>query len=363
MKRIPYRILALVVLVIVLAPSASAERGTTYRNVKAIGMGDTRIAGGMEYNGFIDNPALLSRVNHLRFSILNIPLYVNKDLSDMAKFVNDNRTRFETFDKLTPKEKEQFIKDVEPYDGKWARVNLSPMLDIAASFMGQSLGLAVYSLNDVNFKIDRGIYEPRVWGEGVSDVAVVLGYSRPLTFFTPGLKVGANLRYMQRRTANLFQIKASDLGNINKTIKPILNEAKNSTSSHAAVDVGALWSVPFIESDVGAVLKNFGYGPEYTLDLGIAKKFYNDRLVLLADYNDFLDKNRENAFKNIHIGGEFDLYILNLRAGLNSGYPTVGVGVNLKLLQIDAAYFTDELSNAPGGNDDQRMAVQLRLGW
>jgi len=350
-------------MVIVLASSANAERSITFRNVKALGMGDTKIAGGMEYNGFIDNPALLGRVDHFRMSLVTIPLTINKDLSDMAKFVNNNRTKFEKFDELTPAEKDQFIKDVEPYDGKWARVNLSPMINVATSFMEHSLGLAVYSVNDVNFKIDRGIYEPRVWGAGMSDIAVVLGYARPLTFLTPGLNVGANLRYTQRRTANLFQIKASDLGNINETIKPVLDEAKNSKSSHFAVDVGALWTIPLIESDVGAVLKNFGYGPAYTLDLGIAKRFYNDRIILLADYMDFLDKNHENVFKKIHIGGEYDLRIINLRAGLNSGYPTVGFGINLKILQIDAAYFIDELSNAPGVSDDPRMAVQLRVGW
>lgn len=350
-------------MVIVLSSSANAERSITFRNVKALGMGDTRIAGGMEYNGFIDNPALLGRVNHFRMSLVTIPLTINNDLSDMAKFINDNRSRFEKFDELTTEEKDKFIKDVEPYDGKWARVNLSPMLDVATTVMDHSLGLAVYSVNDVNFKIDRGIYEPRVWGEGMSDIAVVLGYARPLNFLTPGLKVGANLRYMQRRTANLFQIKASDLGNINETIKPVLDEAKNSTSSHFAVDVGALWTIPLIESVVGAVLKNFGYGPAYTLDLGIAKRFYNDRVVLLADYLDFLDKNHENVFKKIHLGGELDFSLINLRAGINSGYPTVGFGINFKILQIDAAYFIDELSNAPGVSDDPRMAVQLRVGW
>jgi hypothetical protein len=41
----------------------------------------------------------------------------------------------------------------------------------------------------------------------------------------------------------------------------------------------------------------------------------------------------------------------------------VGFGINLKILQIDAAYFIDELSNAPGVSDDPRMAVQLRVGW
>lgn len=363
MKRILLAAAVLGSLTLILTTGSFADRGTNFRNVKTLGMGDTRIAGGMEYNGFIDNPALLSRVSHFRMSLMTLPLTINKDLSDMGKFINDNRDRFATFDTLAVSEKDQFFKDIEPYDGKWARVNISPMVNIATSFMGQGFGLAVYSVNDVNFRIDRGIYEPRVWGKGVSDIAVVLGYARPLTVLMPELTVGANLRYTQRRTANLFQIKASDLGNINETLKPILDEAKNSKSSHFAVDVGALWNVPVIESDVGAVIKNFGYGPGYTIDFGISKRFYNDRVVLLADYMDFFDKNRENIFNKIHIGGELDLSIVNLRAGLNSGYPTIGAGVNLKILQIDAAYFTDELANAPGVNDDPRCAVQLRLGW
>jgi hypothetical protein len=342
---------------------ASADQGITFRNVKALGMGDTRIAGGLEYNGFVDNPALLSRVDRFRMTIATIPITINKDMSDMAKFVKDNRDRFANFDSLSSTEKDQFIKDIEPYDGKWARVNVSPMVNIAGTFAGQSLGLAVFSVNDVNFKIDRGIYEPRVWGEGVSDIAVFVGYSRPLTFLTPGLKIGANFKYMQRRTANLFQIKASDLGNFSDTMDPILDKAKDNASTHIGVDVGALWTVPLLGADVGAVMKNFGFGPGYTVDFGIAKQLYDNRITLLADYDDFLDKNRENAFKKIHLGGEYDLQFVNFRVGLNSGYPTVGAGLNFKVVQLDAAYFIEELSNAPGVNDDPRYAVQLRIGW
>ncbi len=355
--------MALGTLLLLSVTTAFAERDTEFRNIKAVGMGDTRIAGGMEYNGFIDNPALLSRVKHFRFSFLTLPVTINKDLSDMAKFIKNNRDKFKNFDELTPLEKEQFIKDVEPYDGQWGRVNVSPMINAAASFMGQSLGLAVFSVDDVAFKIDRGIYEPRVWGEGVSDIGVVLGYARPLSILVPGLTVGANVKYIQRRTAKLFQIKASDLGNISDTMDPVLEEAKNNKSTHIAVDVGALYEVPIIGSEVGAVVKNFGYGPAYTVDFGITKRMMNERLILLADYRDFLDKNEENAFKKIHVGAEYDVGLINLRAGLNSGYPTAGLGLNLKLVQIDAAYFIDELGNAPGVKDDPRMAVQMRIGW
>jgi len=340
-----------------------AGQGISYRNVKAIGMGDARIAGGMGYNGFIDNPALLSRIHGIRFSIMNLPLYGNNDLLDMAQFINDNKESFQNFDTLTAQQKDQFIKDLEPYDSKWGRLNVAPMVDIGVNALGMGIGLAVFSTEDVAFKVDRGIYEPRVWGQGEANTAVVLGFSKPLTMLYPGLKVGVNLKYMQRRTASLFQIKATDLGNIDEIMQPIIDDAKENKTTHFAVDLGTLWEVPLISSEVGATLHDIGYGRNNSLDLGIAKRFYNDRVVLLADYIDFFNLNGENMFKKIHVGGELDLSIISLRVGLNSGYPTAGVGINLKVFQIDAAYFSDELSDIPGTNEDKRGAVQLRLGW
>jgi hypothetical protein len=340
-----------------------ANQGITYRNVKAIGMGDARVAGGIGYNGFVDNPALLSRVNGVTFSVVNLPVYANKNIQDLANFINDNKDSFENFDTLTPDEKDKFIKDLEPFDGKWGRLNASPLVDIGVNQGGMGIGLAVFMTGDAAFKVDRGIYEPRVWGQGEANTAVVLGFSRPLTMLYPGLKVGVNLKYLQRRTAPLFQIKATDLGNMEEIMEPIIDDANKNKSSHFGIDVGTLWSVPLISSEVGATLRDIGFGRNNALDLGIAKRFYKDRITLLADYRDFFNLNGENIFKKIHIGGEFDLDLLALRVGINSGYPTAGIGLNFKVLQIDAAYFEDELSGTPGSDGDRRGAVQIRLGW
>ncbi|MHB9028126.1 MAG: hypothetical protein ACYC9O_05115, partial [Candidatus Latescibacterota bacterium] len=95
-----------------------AEQGLMYRDVRTIGMGDAKIAGGSGGVDFVTNPALLSNVSRVSFSVPLIPLYVNRDLWDMGKFISDNRDKFENFDTLTPEEKNQFIKDIEPYDGK-----------------------------------------------------------------------------------------------------------------------------------------------------------------------------------------------------------------------------------------------------
>lgn len=354
---------ACILLVCSAAHVSAAGRTISYRNAKTIGMGNTRIAGGFGYNGFIDNPALLSRVKIVRFSIVNLPITLNKNTLDIGNFIADNADKFENFDDLSIEDKSAFLKDVEKEEGKWSRLNVSPMMDVAFSFLGQSVGLALFNTTDVGLKVDRGIYEPRVWGEGKSNFVAVLGYARPLTMLYPGLTVGVNLKFFQRRRASLFQIKATDLGDTQESFEPITDEVKENESSTIAMDIGALWDIPFIDMEVGAVINSIGDGRGASIDLGIAKRMYNDNLLLLADYIDFGDNNKENIFNKIHLGAQYNLQTIKFRAGINSGYPTVGFGFNFRVIDIDAAYFFDELGNAPGMNEDERYILQMKLGW
>jgi len=362
-KKFLYTFVVLALIVLFTIPSNAEDRTINYRNAKAIGMGDARIAGGFGYNGFIYNPALLARVSNVRFALVNLPITLNKHTLDVSDFISDNQDNFENFDDLTSEEKIAFLDDVQDFGGKWSRLNVSPMVNVSFSLLGQSLGFALYNTSDVNLKIDRGIYEPRVWGQGTSAFVAALGYARPLTYFYPGLTVGANLKFIQRRHANLFQIKATDLGDISETIEPVNDEFKNEKHNTVALDLGMLWDIPIIDSEVGATMQSIGDGRGASLDVGIAKRFYDDNLLVLADYIDALDNNKENIFNKLHVGAQYTMQMINLRAGLNSGYPTVGLGLNFRVIDIDAAYFLDELGNAPGMDDDTRYIVQMKLGW
>jgi hypothetical protein len=328
-------------------------------------MGNTKIAGGYNYNGFVSNPALLARVKPFRLSVFNLPVMVNKQFTDATKFISDNQDKFEDYDDLTSDEKAEFLKDIEEYDGEWSRIRLAPMIDVAFSIpAGYSFGLALYNTSTVSVKIDRGIYEPRVWGHGISNFVGVLGVARDLSLLTPGLTVGANLKAIQRRTTSEFQIKATDLGDAADILEPILDEAEENKTTTFAADFGALYDVPIIDSEVAATFQSIGDGRGSSFDIGISKRFFDDRLILLADFIDFFDNNRQNYFKKLHIGGEYHpVKFVFLRAGLNSGYPAAGLGLDFKLVDLDVAYFTEELSAAPGGEEDERVAFQLKLGW
>ena len=238
-----------------------------------------------------------------------------------------------------------------------------PMLDVAASLGGYGIGFAVFQATNASLKIDRGVYEPRVWGEGNVYWTAVLGVAKPLSMLTPGLTVGANLKFIQRQNAELFQIKASDLGDLSDTLDPILDDAKDSKHNTFAIDLGMLWDIPFIDSEVGATVQSIGDGRGSSVDFGFAKRFYDDELILLADYIDFLDNNSENVFKKTHFGVQYSYDFFVLRTGLNSGYPSLGAGLNFRVVDLDFAWYSEELSNAPGVEDDMRYAFQLKFGW
>ena len=428
----------------------AAEKTIYLRNAKALGMGNTTVAGGFGYNGFVNNPALLARVKPFQMSLVNVPFTTNKNFWDIAGFISDNAENFQMYDDLTDAEKYQFLKDMEEYDALWTRVRVTPAFDIAGSFFtptelnkvadskgviyrddresiqkaidgntilftvskddsvafgkdtetpgsyyiscngiepkkvfdsfdkaykywvknyrkqydqGWSAGLAVFNSSTIGLKIDRGVYEPRVWGQGISDIAAVFGVARSLTEFVPGMTVGVNLKFFQRRMTDVFQLKASELGNAIDTIQPVLEEAEANKTSAFAADIGMLWDVALIGSEVAATYQSIGDGRGSSFDIGIARHLFDDNLILLADCIDVFDNNRENFFRKLHFGAQYGMDYLFLRAGINSGYPTVGLGLDFRVFDLDLAYFTEELSNTPGLEEDTRYTLQFKLGW
>lgn len=356
--------LTCVVLILCSYGSVLAEDQTvTYRNIKTIGMGNARIAGGHSYNGFIDNPALLSRVEFLRFSVINVPVTINDDLMDIGDFINDNSDNFEKYDDLTDQERAEFLKDIEEYEGVWGSAFVSPLIDVAANVGGYGLGLAVYDKISTSLKVDRGIFEPRVWGEGRSDMAVVLGIAKPLTMLYPGLTVGVNLTWLERRRSGVFQIKASELGSLSDTLDPVEDNIKDNSTSTMAADIGVLWDVPLIDSQVGATIRSIGDGRGSTFDIGIARYFLEDHLLLLADMIDITDNDRENYLQKLNLGAQYSVWYFAARAGVYEGYATLGAGLNFRIVDLDFAWYTEEISNAPGLEDDSRLALQLKFGF
>jgi hypothetical protein len=325
-------------------------------------MGDTKVAGGYNYNGFVDNPALLYRIRITRFSIINSPIIINNNLFDIANYVNYNVNCIKNFRDFSNEGKNIFLDSMKKYEGNWGHINISPMYNFAYSHRSHSFGIALFEIRELGIKLSTDNFEPQVWGKGLSRRVLVVGFARPISSFNRDLICGINLKYIERRRTDLFLIKTGNLGNLRETVDPIMDKFKLKKRTYA-VDLGALWRINPIQAQIGTVIQSIGDGRGVSINIGFSKRMLSNCVTFLADYIDLLDNNRENVFDKFHLGAEFSYDVFSFRTGLNAGYPTIGFGMNYKLVHFDFAYFTSELDNIQSNYRDKRMAAQVKLGW
>jgi len=76
---------------------------------------------------------------------------------------------------------------------------------------------------------------------------------------------------------------------------------------------------------------------------------------------DFGNNPNGSLYRTLHLGGETHFSILVPRVGINQGYLAAGLGIDLKIFQLDLATYGEEMTLNPGGLEDRRYA--LRLGF
>ncbi|MBN1686594.1 MAG: hypothetical protein JW852_08050 [Spirochaetales bacterium] len=70
----------------------------------------------------------------------------------------------------------------------------------------------------------------------------------------------------------------------------------------------------------------------------------------------------ESFWASLHAGAEVSfLSMLKLRAGINQGYITAGVGLHLLFLDLNVAYFGRELGSFAGSRQNQGITMELAL--
>ena len=102
----------------------------------------------------------------------------------------------------------------------------------------------------------------------------------------------------------------------------------------------------------------YGFGFSAKRDIGY---FFHDVLVGI-EASDIGNNTNGSLFRTIHMGAETRiLHILRPRIGFNQGYLSAGCGLDLKILEIDAATWGEELSLNPGQLQDRRYGVRVAL--
>lgn len=84
-----------------------------------------------------------------------------------------------------------------------------------------------------------------------------------------------------------------------------------------------------------------------------------DHWLLALETTDIGNNDFGSFYRTLHFGTEAAWSVFRLRGGINQGYLTAGLGIDLRLLQLNFATYGEELGLNPGVMEDRRYALQL----
>jgi hypothetical protein len=348
------------------------------RSPAALGMGGAYYTKSDSKYAPFYNPAGLNRITKSRLDILPVDVSMN---SNFREFLKDaNNTDFDDNAEVA-----DFIQD--------------HLGDIA------HLGFAFYpGYTQKNFTFGyfaaarttsqaRNPVIPEVNVSAIADMGLVAGYARG--FLDDALSVGISAKLMGRGSYN-DSFTTSDFvsGEAEDKIDDLT--AEKYSGSALLFDIGVIYDFNTLldvefSPRVGFAVNNIGiktgiYGdlnitkrdddignsplpPFATLSFGVSPSISYLRTDLILDIVDITKNFDEDDDwgKRINMGAELnmDMPIINLfkfRCGLHQGYPTVGFGVELYILEVNYAYYTEELGAYAGQLPDSRHVLEISIG-
>ncbi|MBT5873204.1 MAG: hypothetical protein HOH43_07265 [Candidatus Latescibacteria bacterium] len=321
-------------------------------SIRALGMGGAYIAAGRNGGAFHYNPALLNQ-SHTDVS-LAYDMGFDQNTVNVFDFIDKNQDNLKNFNDLTATEETQLFQGLTPFDGEKIKLRFIPTFNIVT----HNFGLAAYGTVKVGAGVDRGIFEPRVLADGTADIVVMMGLAKRVSEKTA---MGVNLKTINRRSAD-FRVGVTKLDD---TFDSIIDSLKSSEQGYA-VDFGLLHNLSD-RTNFGFVVQDL-YGKvgddEFPMNIKAGLATHpNDNMTFALDVVDLLNKDGVSIFNRVHMGAEFRVPLLNFRGGFNQGYPTLGAGLNLKLIKIDYAFYRTENGRWTGLDGRSQHEFQAKIGW
>jgi hypothetical protein len=230
-------------------------------------------------------------------------------------------------------------------------------------------GFAVFSQNYISEVFNNPVF-PTFTTHFLSDYGYTIGASFPLG---SNSSFGVAGRHTQRWSGN-EEILVTDL--IGTNDRELINSRFTNKGVGDGFDLALHHNIPssnlnfaLVWKDVGTTVfkPTSGIGPERqddNLSFGISK---SDSLGVFDTTYAFEYKHIRQSgelVRKLHFGTEASLGLLDLRFGINQGYLTYGVGVDLWLVSIDATAYSEEVTDNNGAavkNDRYQATLTFAL--
>ncbi|MCA6070126.1 MAG: hypothetical protein LE180_03325 [Endomicrobium sp.] len=388
--------------------ASQLENRAMKKGLRPMSMGGAFTAIADDDNAFFYNPAGITYRNSFLIQPFSLDIAISTAIIDSYNFYTNHKSDMLHFvDKLDDEQQIKLIKKISDqvldfYPYVFVSIPnilfITKPIAIKKNYLNFGFGVFSYAKTNVNF--NRGAPIPSVSHDSEMTVLGILPVAFKIRSLEkirmPGaLSLGANFKYMCR-LKNVSQDKIS----LRELPKYDLKE-KFFHGTSFGVDFGAIyhlnshWNFGLMIAGVynsSVEYKNLrgnsnkmdsasGYNARINteLNLGVAyypEKFYywpgkylktNDRLALVFDLTDLANSNEtfiETPFKKTHIGAEYKYNSFVIRAGCNSGYPTIGGGIVTNCSTLEYAFYGEEKGLYAGQNPVwvHRILFSVKIG-
>jgi hypothetical protein len=391
----------LMILLILPVLAWGGDRSFMVKGIRPVAMGGAFTAVANDANAYFYNPAGLTQIQKWQIQIANLPVTISNDTLDLYTWINDNQTQLEKFDEQSYDTQVKLMNDITNQVSK-LKVHVSGSI-LNPNFISSPIGLrnnlkmnfgvGIFDLYDVRIGVNNGLLVPNIDMVGNLDVVGMAPFAFKMEktpFDLPGsLSVAGTLKLLRR-------------GRIEELRKSVLEfeefDPKIQQGNGVGLDFGSLyqfneqWNFGLMVSDIFGtpityeqVTSNNITRPETTeiitpkVNMGVAlrpKNLYywknkflplKNHWVFAADVTDITNTDEKllsaSFFKKLHLGAEYQTKMLAIRGGVNSGYPSFGLGLNLWLVKLDYAFYGEELGMYAGQIVEWNHMVAMSIGF
>lgn len=329
-----------------------------YQSIRQLGMGGVYVFSEHDANSFMQNPAYSCLLKGFNWSIVDLKLA----LGDIGSY---QTLTAGTGSLPNP----TGLSGLAPFYGKNLWVDVGGVASISTACMGISAyysGMASFKLRDPAFPNLNTYY--------LTDYGFKVGVAFPIS---STVSVGVDAKRVTRKGGPYVfgpdtLTALTGANGLQNLVSSIQNEGLG-----YGLDMGVvtrLSNLPFNPTaslswqDLGSTAFNKTAGttsPDRQHDNLVLGMTVDGSLPLLGlaagiEYRHITEQGAQLGQK-LHIGTELSLAFLDVRAGFYQGYTTYGVGVDLWLLQVDAALYSVEKGFYPGQTPDQRAQIGLQM--
>ena len=346
-------IFTLSILLMTVRPADAVILSEGWTSARALGMGNAYSAVVSNSDALFYNPAGLSRIKGFNWTVFDPRVGINGlDTVQRIQNIAANSSK-----------NQSVASEVSGFYGHPVFAEAG----VKTAFTIPNFGVAGYGNSNTGLALDNPAY-PNLNLNYFVDYGVALGGS--LDLVPDAVQIGMVARRFNR-TGTTETLTAGQLATMNSSQ---LSQELQRRGTAYALDIGMLFTSPapshptfsVVWKDVGntSFSHDSGIGAPQPIPSNMLAGFsfeLNAALISLrpsVDY-DYINRRDIASLNKVHIGLELGLPLIDIRAGLNQGYYTAGVGVDFGLLHLDAATYGVELGNYPGQHQDRRYVAQV----